>query len=129
MVRIGLVTLLVIYWSSMFFGTHLPKMPQGLAGQSDKLLHFCAYCGLAVLLLSWRITRGRVSLSQLLLFWLMIGAYGIFDEMTQPLVGRDCDIKDWLADLTGAAIGLAVAWPIATRLLAPRPALPDSNQP
>ncbi len=129
MVRIGLVTMLVIYWSSMFFGTHLPQMPQSLAGHSDKLLHFCAYGGLAVLLLSWRITRGRVSLRQLLLFWLMIGAYGIFDEVTQPLVGRDSDIKDWLADLTGAAIGLAVTWPVATRLLAPRPALPDSNQP
>jgi VanZ family protein len=128
-VRIGLVTLLVIYWSSMFFGTHLPQMPQGLTGHSDKLLHFCAYGGLAVLLLSWRITRGRVSMRQLLLFWLMIGAYGIFDEVTQPLVGRDCDIKDWLADLIGAAIGLAVTWPVATWLLAPRPALPNSNQP
>ncbi|MDB5346753.1 MAG: hypothetical protein JWP89_5130 [Schlesneria sp.] len=128
-VRIGLVTLLAIYWSSMFFGTHLPRMPQSLAGHSDKLLHFCAYGGLAVLLLSWRITRGRVSIRQLLMLWLMIGAYGIFDEMTQPLVGRDSDIEDWLADLTGAAIGLAVTWPVATWLLAPRPALPDLNQP
>lgn len=124
-VRIGLVAVLVIYWSSMFFGTHLPQMPQSLAGHSDKLLHFCAYGGLAVLLLSWRITRGRVSMRQLLVLWLMIGAYGIFDEVTQPLVGRDSDVKDWLADLTGAAIGLAVTWPVATWLLAPRPALPD----
>jgi VanZ family protein len=128
-VRIGLVILLAIYWSSMFFGTHLPQMPQSLAGQSDKLLHFGAYCGLAILLLSWRITRGRVSIRQLLVFWLMIGAYGIFDEVTQPLVGRDSDIKDWLADLTGAAIGLAVTWPVATWLLAPRPAPADSHQP
>lgn len=128
-VRMGLVTLLVIYWSSMFFGTHLPQMPQSLAGHSDKLLHFCAYGGLAVLLLSWRITRGRVSIRQLLLLWLMIGAYGIFDEVTQPLVGRDSDVKDWLADLTGAAIGLAVTWPVATWLLAPSPALADASQP
>lgn len=128
-IRIGLVTSLAIYWSSMFFGTHLPLMPQSLAGQSDKVLHCGAYLGLATLLLTWRISRGPVLFRDIVLIWLMIGLYGIFDEVTQPLVGRHADIEDWLADLTGAAIGLGITWPVASWLLKRLPTVPDAAQP
>lgn len=128
-IRIGLIAALAIYWSTMFFGTHLPAMPQSLAGQSDKVLHCGAYFGLATLLLTWRISRGPVSFRDIVLIWLMIGLYGIFDEVTQPLVGRHADYEDWLADLTGAAIGLGITWPIASWLLNRLPTVPDAVQP
>lgn len=113
-IQVTLVTLLAAYWLSMFLGTHIPQVPQSLAQQGDKLLHFGAYLGLAVLLLTWRISRGSITIRRLALFWLMIAAYGILDEVTQPLVKRDAEVGDWLADIAGAAVGLLIAWPIAS---------------
>ena len=38
-----------------------------------------------------------------------IGAlFAVTDEVTQILVGRTCDLKDWLADMVGTLIGLAI---------------------
>lgn len=104
------------YWIFIFIGTHLPTIPQGLADQGDKTLHFCAYGGLAVVLLIWRARLRPLSFGTVAILWLLIAGYGIFDEITQPLVGRDCELGDWIADIVGAAIGLAVAWPIAATI-------------
>ena len=114
--RMALVVLLSAYWLSMFLGTHMARVPKSLAGQGDKVLHLSAYAGLAVLLLAWRISRGPATFRTVALIWLMIAGYGAFDEITQPLVGRHCDFTDWIADLIGAAVGLAVTWPVASRL-------------
>ena len=114
--RMALVALLSAYWLSMFLGTHIARIPKSLADQSDKVLHLGGYCGLAVLLLTWRISRGQASFRTVALIWLLIGGYGAFDEITQPLVGRQCDFADWITDLIGAALGLAVTWPVASRL-------------
>jgi VanZ family protein len=35
-------------------------------------------------------------------------AFGLLDEATQPLTGRDFDWFDWLADILGAVTGLIV---------------------
>lgn len=112
-----LAVLLAGYGVAMFVGTHIPKVPVPLPGQSDKLVHLTAYGGLAVLLMAWQCSRRRVGLTRLLVMWLLLAGYGAFDEITQPFVGRVCDLHDWLSDLTGSAIGLAVAWPIASHLL------------
>jgi VanZ family protein len=40
---------------------------------------------------------------------LVLAAYGVFDELTQPIFGRTASIRDWLADLVGIAVGLATA--------------------
>lgn len=111
-----LVTLLAGYWVAMFVSTHIPTLPIALPGQSDKTVHLTAFCGLASLLMAWRCSRGQVGLSHLLLMWLMLAGYGAVDEVTQPIVGRVCDLHDWLSDLLGAAIGLAATWPLASRL-------------
>jgi VanZ family protein len=42
--------------------------------------------------------------------WGVIAVYGAVDELTQPWAGRFCDLNDWLADIGGGAIGLALAW-------------------
>lgn len=117
-IRLVLVCALVTYWLAMFFGTHLPRLPKSLAEQSDKVLHFVAYGGLAVLLLGWRASRRVPTLQTVVMLWVLIAVYGLFDEVTQPLVGRHCDFGDWIADITGAGLGLVVTWPIVVRVIA-----------
>jgi VanZ family protein len=41
---------------------------------------------------------------------LVRASYGALDELSQliPIVHRSCDLLDWIADMTGAAVGLAV---------------------
>ena len=42
------------------------------------------------------------------------GVYGFTDEFHQWFVpGRTADVYDWIADSTGATIGVAFAWVIA----------------
>jgi VanZ family protein len=38
-------------------------------------------------------------------FLALIG-YGVLDETTQPLAGRSCELGDWLADVSGAVLGM-----------------------
>ncbi len=127
MIRLILACALVTYWLAMFFGTHLPRIPRSLAEQSDKLLHFVAYGGLAVLLLGWRASRRVPTLQTVVMLWVLIAVYGLFDETTQPLVGRHCDFGDWIADIIGAAIGLAVTWPVTLRVIARLRAAPTTS--
>lgn len=99
--------MLVVYWGALFYGTHT-KVPEGLLpGNSDKLIHFWAYAGLGILLMSLRATRGVYSWMSIVYCWLLLAAYGAFDELTQLLVNRNADVNDWLCDVTGAAAGLA----------------------
>jgi VanZ family protein len=119
--RLVLVAILIAYWLLMFFGTHIPRVPTSLAGPNDKVLHLLGYGGLAVLLLGWRSSRGPVTIRTITLLWLLLGCYGAFDEITQPLVGRHADIADWIADVVGAAIGLGITWPLTARFFGHMP--------
>lgn len=114
--KIALAIVLASYWISMFVGTHLPRMPQAFEGQSDKVLHLVGYGGLAVCLLANLLLSRQPTLRNVALLWLLIGGYGVFDEVTQPFVGRHCDIEDWFADMTGGAAGLLLLW-LCSRLL------------
>jgi VanZ family protein len=106
------------YWLMLFTGTHLPRVPKAFAEQSDKVLHLAGYGGLAAVLLFWRLSRGPVGLRSLALLWIVIACYGAFDEVTQPIVGRFCDFGDWVADVTGAAVALAIVW-MGSKLILP----------
>ena len=114
-VRRALLAILVIYWISMYVGTHVPTLPSVIADHADKLIHCCAYGGLAFLLILAIGSRRSVTFRQLIFVWLFVAGYGVFDEVTQPLVGRHADLVDWVADIFGAAIGLLIGWPIAAR--------------
>jgi VanZ family protein len=35
-------------------------------------------------------------------------AYGAIDEQTQKLVGRDCSLRDWIADAGGAVTAVVI---------------------
>jgi VanZ family protein len=110
---VGLV--LIAYWLSMFTGTHLPRVPAAVGNHNDKLLHFSAYFGLSVLLLSWRGARGPVSWVIVRRTWLLLAAYGVFDELTQPLFDRDAEFLDWVADIFGVSLGLGMTWWVCYR--------------
>ena len=127
----GLMMALAVYWLALFTGTHLPIDPDIVVPGKDKMLHFVGYGGLGLLFgltLALRSSprprlrregqregasapndshaRRRLPLVGAMF---VLAIYGIFDELTQPLVGRTCDFHDWLADCGGIVIGLFVA--------------------
>ena len=98
-----------VYWLVLFTATHVPT-PELVAGAMelnvDKLIHLTAYALLATLMLAaWRsLGWRRVGWTTLLV---AVG-YAVFDEFTQPLVGRICDALDLLADVAGVFLALAI---------------------
>lgn len=103
-----MLAILCLYWGVLFYATHMP-MPAGMMpGNSDKFIHFLAYFGLGVLLMAFRATTGTVSWKTVLVCWLVITAFGAFDELTQLLVNRHADVYDWLFDVSGSGTGLLI---------------------
>lgn len=104
---------LVCYWLALFVGTHLPpsvSMPS--PSQSDKLTHLAAYAGLAALVaITWQLAGGHLTFRHLIWLWIAIVLFAAFDEWTQTHVGRDASAWDWMADASGAMLGLMLfAW-------------------
>ena len=100
--------LIVVVWGELT--PHPPK----LAGPWlwDKLDHFTAYFGLALLAtLGWGLRRSLV--------WVILGlmALGGSLEIVQSLVGRDGEWGDFFANDLGTLVGLTVA---AAYLAVPR---------
>lgn len=99
---------LVCYWAALFIGTHIPidRIPQP-AQTADKLVHIVAFAGLSWLFATtWEVSAGRLNSRHLVRAWFLIALYGAFEEATQPIVGRYASAFDWMADATGAALGL-----------------------
>ena len=112
-------TMTVLYWLALFGLTHTPPSHMPAAPGSDKLMHFLAYLVLSFLLgttlyLGLPGQRRRIAVLVLILG----AAYGAFDELTQPLAGRDAEWGDWLADLSGVAT-VAVVLFVLVRLFPP----------
>jgi VanZ family protein len=109
---------LAAFWLALIAATHIPPIaglepPKG----SDKLAHLGAYAALAFLIATtWQLAAGVLIGRHLVLVWLAVALYGVLDEVTQLLVGRDCSIGDWAADVLGAAAGL-VAFVYLRRML------------
>jgi VanZ family protein len=97
-----------LFWLALFIATHIPTPPDLLPPNGgDKLAHFGAYLVLALLLATaWELAGGVRTRRHLIFAWFAVLGYAVFDEVTQTLVGRDCEFWDWLADASGAAIGL-----------------------
>ncbi|HTU23775.1 MAG TPA: VanZ family protein, partial [Pirellulales bacterium] len=110
----------IAWWLAMFGGTHSPAPPHPPFGYADKWMHFSAYFGLAALLSLALEMRRPLSRG---LFWglvALLAFYGAFDEITQPIVGRDCDFWDWVADVVGILSG-AGCYLAAARIVRRRP--------
>lgn len=107
-----------LFWPALavvVWGELTPHPPE-LAGllMWDKLDHFIAYFGLALLSsLAWGLKRSLV--------WLCLGlmALGGGMEILQALLGRDAEWGDFLANNLGilAGLGLAIAYLAAPRRL------------
>ena len=102
------------YWLLLLLLTHWPNPFPGVSEprQYDKLAHFSLYCVLAALagnaalaIRQVRLTKAGV-VARLAIVFAAVVLFGLADELTQPLTGRDCDAFDWLADSLGAACGV-----------------------
>ncbi|SMP55846.1 VanZ like family protein [Neorhodopirellula lusitana] len=101
------VLLLAVYWCSMFTGTHLPKIPRAMPRINDKILHFSAFFGLAMLLCYC--TNSRRLLKRFGIIAAVCLTYGMLDEWTQSFVrGRSTDIYDFAADATGTLLAISL---------------------
>ena len=106
--RIAIVALFS-YWVLLFIGTHIPsnKLLASMH-QSDKVLHLCAFAGLAFLM-AWAIpTNMRKLYRNTLLAAFVTVVYAGLDELLQIPVGRTADWKDFYADCFGIGIGLLI---------------------
>jgi VanZ family protein len=105
--------LAVVYAAGIFWASSQPSpfpfVPSGILSH-DKILHACAYAGLALLVrlaLSGTRLRGPQALAVALL---VASAYGVSDELHQRFVpNRQADALDWAADTAGALAGAIAA--------------------
>ena len=103
-----------VFWLSEFVATHAPLSRQidALPG-TDKHLHFGAYFVLGGLLMFWNGVSSVATGSRILKVILILAAYAAADELLQPLVARDADLMDWVADVFGAAAGAVIAYAVS----------------
>ena len=109
----------ISYWAMLFVLTHTPPRHMPAAPGNDKLMHYMAYLVLGFLVgttlyLALPSQRGRIALLVLVLG----AAYGAFDELTQPLTGRDAEWGDWFCDVAGVATVALVLF-VLVRLFPP----------
>lgn len=93
-----------LYMALIFWASSLSSPPSP-AQVSDKVQHFAAYAGLA--LVSLRATAGGrvrgLTLAAAVAAWVLAAAYGVTDEWHQAFVpGRTSDVADVAADWLGA---------------------------
>ena len=88
--------------------TSMPAPPDVTDGipHLDKVVHFLLYAGQA-----WLVTRALRTRRprSLLAALLVIAVFGAFDEWHQQLFARTPSFVDWIADVIGASVGIAVA--------------------
>jgi VanZ family protein len=97
-------------WAGLFVLTHIP-IPKRVPPihVSDKLMHCVAYFVLAMLGGRAALKRGRRLTWKWIAAWTGIYAlYGAVDEGLQPLVNRNGDVFDWLFDLLGVGMAMAI---------------------
>ncbi|MGL4513781.1 MAG: VanZ family protein [Lacipirellulaceae bacterium] len=102
---------LVAGFLALFAATHAPtiQLPQVSGWNTDKVVHFVAYFTLATLFVNWRRAAGSaVSRWTTVALCVFLAAWAAFDELTQPLVNRVADHRDWMADAMGVATALVL---------------------
>ncbi|HVX13388.1 MAG TPA: VanZ family protein [Pirellulales bacterium] len=103
---------LVGFWLLLVSLTHVPSpFPKvGEPDHFDKVVHFSLYGTLGLLALHALTVRAANSAAMVRCVGIFaaVTAFGLFDEATQPLTGRDFDWFDWLADGVGVLAGIAL---------------------
>ena len=104
--RTALPWLCALCWVLSAVATHLPPGQAGAFHVNDKLLHAVGYFTLGVLLLGTLAVRGVSPAQRAWIALTVLLLYGIADELTQPLVGRDAAVADYLADAAGTTLAV-----------------------
>ena len=84
----------------------MPHPPQVPGEPNDKVEHIIAFATLSALA---TFAYPRVALTRLLIG---LSAFGAMIEVVQaiPVLQRDSDIKDWVADTIAVAVVLGLVW-------------------
>tara|TARA_R110002095_G_scaffold95372_1_gene83295 strand:- start:8707 stop:9114 length:408 start_codon:yes stop_codon:yes gene_type:complete len=104
-------TALILYWMLLFTATHIPLKKGTLPPGTDVPLHFIAYAGLSFLLTWWLSLKwDKLTFKRLLIVFVGVSLFGVLDELLQgiPVLHREPSIDDWVADTTGALLGMVL---------------------
>ena len=106
--RVGLWLPPLLYMVMIFFFSAQPDpIPKITEAFWDKTLHFVGYAGLAFLFGRAFVGERFALTVALLCAFVATSAYGASDEWHQAFVpGRNSDVRDWVADTIGAALGV-----------------------
>lgn len=85
-----------------FISTHTPAARLPKIYYSDKTLHLIAYAMLGAVFIVGLLMRGWRLRNIVLAGVIFFPLYGAFDEITQPLVNRTADYRDWRMDMFGS---------------------------
>jgi VanZ family protein len=100
--------LLIVYWLAIFVATHLPPTRLPETGVGDKTAHVVGYFGLGVLLYLWLWLRFPTRRWTGVWVLGICMVYGVMDELLQIPIGRHATVGDWIADIIGAGMAVAV---------------------
>lgn len=115
------IAALVTYWAALGIATHIPLRMAKRVQHGDKLVHLLAYAGLASLLFVVVALFRRLTGKIYVVMFLAIAAYATIDELLQDLVPhRTSDLKDWCADVLGAALSLLLCALLHRRFTRPQ---------
>jgi VanZ family protein len=116
-----LLTLTILYWLLVIAMNHLPRPPHVGSSMSDTTKHLMSFglLGSLLYLSIWAVRPNRRWPG--LYAMALILVYAALDEWTQPLTGRSCEMRDFLADVIGAAAGLFVVGVVRCWLIASPP--------
>ncbi len=104
---------LIVYWLIILIATTIPADSfVDVFELSDKVEHFLAYFGLAILLglnLHFQEKWKKISFYYIVTTLIICLTYGVFDELHQLFVpNRMAEFWDWVADSLGTITGLLV---------------------
>ena len=101
----------VLYMGVIFYLSSLTDpLPDLTFRVWDKALHAAEYATLGALLLLALRASGSAGTAALLLAMAGASLYGASDEIHQYFVpGRQCDLRDWVADTVGGVLGALLA--------------------
>jgi VanZ family protein len=111
-----IATGLAAYWCLLLVALHYPWsiLRRHASTNTDKVVHLAIY-GLLAFLFAELIERlAGASRSTSAAWWqsglavVFVALQGAADELTQPLTGRTCDLLDWVADVIGAIVAVAL---------------------
>ena len=112
-VRHFLLIVLIVYWLAEFISTHIPQEKVPSLGTSDTVCHCEAFFILSSLFWLTLTSRCAPMLKKLIVIITILPIYAALDELTQPIVNRHASISDWLADVVGVVLAMAVCEIIA----------------